>query len=229
MKRSREWVFLMVTSILTILILYIADQLLSLPYIAKAALKLCLISIFPLIFIYNTGENFVVDSFRHYFTKKRTMKHVMTSIGLGIGVFVVLILTYVIVNGYIDTQTLKYEMVNKYNIHSGNLVYYGLYLIFINSFLEEFFFRGYLFLNLKALGHRNLGNGFSAVLFSIYHIANFQNWFSLGVFILALVGLVVGGLIFNWLDDEEHTFFASWFVHMCADLAIVLIGFWIMK
>ena len=122
MKRSREWVFLMVTSILTILILYIADQLLSLPYIAKAALKLCLISIFPLIFIYNTGENFVVDSFRHYFTKKRTMKHVMTSIGLGIGVFVVLILTYVIVNGYIDTQTLKYEMVNKYNIHSGNLV-----------------------------------------------------------------------------------------------------------
>lgn len=64
----------------------------------------------------------------------------------------------------------------------------------------------------------------SSIAFSLYHISNFQNWFNIGVFILVSVGLFIGGMIFDYLDDRDNTFVNSWFVHICADLALVGIG-----
>jgi hypothetical protein len=37
----------------------------------------------------------------------------------------------------------------------------------------------------------------------------------------------MGGIIFDYLDDKENTFMNSWFVHICADVAIVVIGLYI--
>jgi membrane protease YdiL (CAAX protease family) len=75
------------------------------------------------------------------------------------------------------------------------------------------------------LGYKKTGYITSSLLFALYHIANFQNWFSPVLYILAIVGLFLGGTIFNFLDDKDNTFFNSWFVHICADLAIVFIGY----
>lgn len=151
------------------------------------------------------------------------------SVILGIAVFLTVMIAYLLVKQFIDLDTLVMEFEDKYKINQSNILYYGLYITFINSWLEEAFFRGFVFLNLKKLGFRKWGYMLSSLAFSTYHIANFQNWFSWQAFILAYIGLFIGGTIFNYLDDKPDTFLNSWFVHICADLAIIIIGFNIFK
>ena len=59
----------------------------------------------------------------------------------------------------------------------------------------------------------------------MYHIAMMIGWFSLYLFALILVGLFIGGFIFDWLDEKTGTLYPSWFVHMFANFAINTVGF----
>jgi membrane protease YdiL (CAAX protease family) len=123
-----------------------------------------------------------------------------------------------------NIEVLIFEFEEKYKINKLNIVYYGIYLALINSLLEEFFFRGFIFLSLKKIGMKRVAYLTSSIAFAIYHVGNFQNWFNIWVFVLATTGLFIGGMIFNYLDDHENTFLNSWYVHICADLALVGIG-----
>ena len=99
----------------------------------------------------------------------------------------------------------------------------ALYISFVNSLLEEFFFRGFAYLTLeKRVPHASL---FSAVAFAVYHTAMMLGWFPPAIFALALAGLTVGGMIFNWLNKYDGSIYTSWLVHMCANFAINTVGF----
>ena len=58
----------------------------------------------------------------------------------------------------------------------------------------------------------------------IYHVAIFRNWFSPPIFLLALFGLIVVGLLFSWMDARHHNFVNSWIAHALADSVIIIIG-----
>lgn len=226
---KKNLIYLIATSIFAIIVLYFFDQVMPLNYLSKIALKLALFTIFPVIYTMRTGENVLKSSIENIKASKFKPRRLNVGAILGVLIFVALIVTYIIMKHYIDSDQLVLEFQEKYKINKSNIVYYSFYFVFINSFLEEFFFRGFLFLNIKRLGLRKTAYVFSSLLFAVYHIANFQNWFSLPVFILALVGLFVGACIFNYLGDKQETFLNSWFVHICADLAIVLVGLYIFE
>jgi len=143
---------------------------------------------------------------------------------LGVSSFVIVILTFMFVKDYINIADIISELENKSKINPTNFILVGLYIIFINSFLEELFFRGFVFLNLYKLGHRKLGYIFSSLLFSLYHITIFQTWFNIYLTSLALVGLITIGLIFNYVDTKSQNFLNSWIIHILADCAIIAIG-----
>ena len=63
------------------------------------------------------------------------------------------------------------------------------------------------------------------MVFALYHIAMMTGWFSIWVFAIALLGLFLGGLIFNYLNEKSDNIYTSWFVHMSANFAINTIGF----
>jgi len=224
---KRNLIYLIVTSLFAIALLYFSDQVMVLNYLSKIALKTVLFVVFPITYIAQTGENVLKSSIFNRRINKPELRRRNLGAALGILVFIILIVAYIFMKPYIDTDQLILEFQEKYKINKSNLLYYSFYLVFINSFLEEFFFRGFLFLNIKKLGFRKTAYIFSSLLFAVYHIANFQNWFSAPVFVLALAGLFAGGCVFNYLDDQQETFLNSWFVHICADLAIVLIGFYV--
>lgn len=96
---------------------------------------------------------------------------------------------------------------------------------FVNSFLEEFFFRGFSFLSLKECLNRNLAYTFSSAMFALYHIAMTVGWFSLPVVLLALLGLYIGGIIFNYINERFNTIYLSWLIHMFANFATNTIGY----
>lgn len=219
--KNKRLIFIIVASMITIVLLYIVDQVLMLNYLTKVGVKFFLFALFPTIYILWTKENFLKESIKN---REKITKINLSTI-LGIVVFLVIIIVYIIVKQNIDIDVLIDEFESKYKINKNNIIFFGLYLAFINSLLEEFFFRGFIFLNLKKLNLKKLAYIISSTAFAIYHVANIQNWFSVGLFLFITVGLFIGGIIFNYLDDKQNTFLNSWFVHISADLAIVIIGF----
>lgn len=218
--KDKKALYIILGTLLTIILLYLSDQIFHLNYISKVIIKLVLFLAFPIIYILRTKQNFAKNVFKH--DKKRLS--VKLSYILGVLIFFVLIGVFVYIKQYMNIDVLIAEFEGKYKINKSNILYYGLYLTFINSFLEEFFFRGFIFLNLKHIGWKKTAYIFSSLAFSIYHVSNFQNWFNIWVFFVAIIGLFIGGIIFNLLDDKENTFINSWYVHICADLALVCIG-----
>lgn len=219
--KNKKMLYLILSTVIVVMLLYITDQVMSLSYNTKIIVKLMLFVSFPLVYTLMIKESVVKTSWINYRNKE---KKSMLSIVLGVLVFAIIIVAYIIMKPYIDTEVMVKEFQDKYKINESNVIYYSIYLVFVNSFLEEYFFRGFVFLHMKKLGFRKFAYFFSACAFAVYHIANFQNWMFIYAFILALIGLIVGGYIFNYLDDEQETFINSWFVHICADLAIALIG-----
>ena len=226
--KTKKLIYIIAASILTVAILYITDQVLMLSYNVKIMVKLVTFITFPIIYISTTKNNVVSDSIENAKKNFRKLKIKSISTVLGILLFMFLLGVYFIFKGFLDIDAIRMDFISKYKITKDSLLLYGLYMSFVNSLLEEFFFRGFIFLNLKKIGYRRIGYLASSLLFAIYHIANFQNWFSPLLYILAIAGLFIGGTIFNLLDDRDNTFFNSWFVHICADLAIVLIGYMIL-
>ena len=66
---------------------------------------------------------------------------------------------------------------------------------------------------------------FSSVLFAIYHVAIFATWFNVWLILLALLGLFIVGILFNWLNTKSNNFLNSWILHIMADIAVVSIGY----
>ncbi|SHI48370.1 CAAX protease self-immunity [Dethiosulfatibacter aminovorans DSM 17477] len=226
--KTKKLLYIITTSLLTIATLYITDQVLMLSYNTKIAVKLITFLTFPLIYIFVTKDNIIKGSIENAGRNFRKLKIKSISTILGLVLFLFLIGMFSIFKGFLDMESMRTDFADKYKITKDNLLFYGLYMSFVNSLLEEYFFRGFIFLNLKKIGYRKTGYVTSSIMFAIYHIANFQNWFSPLLYILAIAGLFVGGTIFNLLDDKDNTFFNSWFVHICADLAIVLMGYLIL-
>jgi len=62
-------------------------------------------------------------------------------------------------------------------------------------------------------------------LFAFYHVGMTISWFHPVIYVLAMIGLLSGGMIFNALNDRFGTIYSSWLVHMCANFAINTVGF----
>lgn len=99
-----------------------------------------------------------------------------------------------------------------------------IHIVVVNSFLEEFFFRGFLFRNLYLGGKKVYAYVFSSVLFALYHIGIFGSWFSPAMVCFCLAGLVVAGLFFCEVDRRCQNIYGGWLIHLGANVGINLIG-----
>ena len=62
-------------------------------------------------------------------------------------------------------------------------------------------------------------------MFAFYHVGMTSGWFNPIIYALSLIGLFVGGCIFNYLNEKCENIYTSWLVHMFANFAINTIGF----
>ena len=105
-----------------------------------------------------------------------------------------------------------------------NFIYAATYIALINSFLEEFFFRGYGFITLKRYSNRRYAYLSSSIAFASYHIGMLLEMFNIYVLIFLLISLIFGGCLFNYLNEKNNNIYSSWFVHMFTNFAINSIG-----
>lgn len=195
------------------------DAVLSPDYAVKSMLKIVLFLLLPGAFFWRDRQFTGGNLFR--FNKKG----LLLSLALGAGVYLFIVGAYFVIGPFFDFSNVTVTIQDRIGVNKDNFVFVALYISFINSLLEEFFFRGFGFLTLKKYASRRTAYLFSAGAFSLYHIAIMTNWFSPFLFVLLIAGLFGAGLLFNWLNEKNNNIYSSWMVHMCANFATNTIGF----
>ncbi|WP_342430924.1 CPBP family intramembrane glutamic endopeptidase [Neobacillus sp. FSL H8-0543] len=209
-------------SFISCLVLYGVEQILMADYFIKTGTKIVLFVGIPLLYFFILRRSIKENLFNFALTNKKDLK---LSIGFGLLAFSIIFIAFWILQDFIDLKSISSELQEKSNITPSIFLFVALYVTFGNSFLEEFFFRGFIFVGLYKQGMKKTAYIFSSLLFSVYHMAIFVTWFEFQILLLALLGLFVVGFLFNWLNRNSNSFINSWIVHLFADIAIIIIGF----
>lgn len=212
--KAYKWAW--IYGLLTVVLLYFMEQRWQLSYLTKTLIKLPLFTIIPWMLMKGLVKN----------TKGKHFKmHALKIVLLGmLTVILGVTIAYLVAKSWINIEVIRADILSRMHISTGQLLGAALYTTFINSFIEEYFFRKFLFLGSLSKGKRKTGYLMSSLLFSVYHVTIFLQWFNLPIMLLATSGLFIGGLIFAWFADKSESIIGSWMVHIAADAVIMVIG-----
>ena len=222
MKKKTTFIILAVT-VVCCSVMALVDGVISPGYAVKSAVKIAMFMLIPLIASRIDRRVLYLPLLR---PKK---KGLLFAALLGIAVYGVIVGAYFLLSPFFDFSKIAGALTENAGVTAENFLYVSLYISFVNSFLEEFFFRGFIFQNLKNHGGRVAAYLISAISFSLYHVAMMIGWFSLPLFLLVMAGLLLGGFILNRLNERLDTIYGSWLTHMFANFAINTVGFMLLK
>lgn len=199
-------------------VMAVVDGVIQPGYAVKSLVKLLLFLGLPLWWSRRTGI-----SLRPLFAWPR--QGLGLAVCTGIGVFAVILGGFFLTRNLFDFSGLTAALTAGTGVRRENFLWVALYISFVNSLLEEFFFRGFGFLLLRRFLPRTRALGLSCLAFALYHVAMTLGWYGLPVLLLTLAGLAAGGWIFCRLDEYSGSLWLSWVVHLGANLATNAIGF----
>lgn len=218
-KKNKNIVFIILIIILGCTVMAITDSVIKPNYFIKSIIKIVFFLIIPLVFIIKSK---VINLKKMLLPVKRNL---FISLILGISIYIAIVIGYLITKNFYDYTSITNLLTNNSGITRNNFIFVATYISLCNSLLEEFFFRGFAFFAIKKYLGKKAAYLFSSVFFAVYHIAIMDGWFSIIIFVFIMIALVVGGCIFNYLDDKNENIYNSWMAHMFANFAINTIGF----
>lgn len=205
--------------IIACIIMGFVDAVLQPGYAAKSAIKIILFLGLPILYSLINKDKAL----------KKTMipdkKGIRLALLLGVFVYIVVLGAYLIFRNVFDFSALTTSLTAQTGVNKSNFIFTAIYISFVNSLLEEFFFRGFAFITLSKHGSKKLAYIFSSIIFSLYHIAMMIGWFGIPVLLITVAGLFAGGMIFNKFDEKSEAIYLSWLIHMFANFATNTIGF----
>lgn len=216
-KRIRTAVVL---TVISCAVMAVVDGVISPPYAVKSAVKLVFFVGVPLIYMVKTDDS----APRRFFVPCRERSPYIAAGAIGIAVYALIVGGYFVLRGVFDFSAVTESLAGGEGVTRDNFIFVALYISFINSFCEEFMFRGFAFGVMRGRVPRLAAYAFSSAAFALYHIAIMSGWFSPLLFALLLAGLFAGGVIFDLFDDRFGTVYPSWIIHICANLGINTVG-----
>jgi membrane protease YdiL (CAAX protease family) len=103
----------------------------------------------------------------------------------------------------------------------------GIGYALVHSLFEEYYWRWFVFGNLKTLLRLPLAIAISSLGFAAHHVlvlANYFGWWSPWTYLCSL-GVATGGAIWAWLYHRHQTLFGPWISHGLVDAVIFVIGY----
>jgi membrane protease YdiL (CAAX protease family) len=213
--------YVVFSSLLACIILYFVEQVLVVNYVVKTAIKVLFFILIPYLYMKLIKKQPFSKSINYKNIEKH---HLKLGFLFGILSFLIILIAYYVLRDIINLQGISEDLQNKSKITASSFIFVGFYITLGNSFIEEYFFRGFIFLNLYELKSKKFAYIYSSLLFGVYHIGIFKTWFNVKLVGLALIGLISIGFVFNYLDTKSKNFVNSWIVHILADSAIIIIG-----
>lgn len=188
-------------------------------YLWKSGIKIALFLLLPL--LYRRWD----PAFRPLSLFRTAGKHAALAATVGVGLYGLIVGGYFALRSVLDFSGVAGTLTAQTGVSGSNFLFVALYISFVNSLLEEYFFRGFGFLYLKTKIGRKMAYGAGAALFAGYHAAMMLGWYDLPTFALMLAGLFAGGLLFSFADEKTDSILLSWLIHMFANFAINTVGF----
>lgn len=217
---NKKNIFIAISLLVFSILVCLIDAVLKPNYFVKIPIKIIFFLALPMSFFLINKKEF--KHFKELF--KFSKNNIWNSLILGLIVFIVIMGGYYLTRNIIDFSNVTSNLTEGMGITKNNFIFVAFYISLMNSFLEEFFFRGYGFITLKKYSNRKLAYLYSSVIFAIYHIGMLIGMFNIWALLLLLGGLIIGGCIFNYLNEINNNIYSSWFVHMFANFAINTIG-----
>ena len=205
--------------IIVCIVMGIVDAVIQPGYAIKSAIKIIMFLLIPIVY------GLFLKEFNIKNLMKPDKKGLCIALCLGFVIYGVVLGAYWIFKDVFDFSALTGSLNETTGVNKSNFIWVAIYISFVNSLLEEFFFRGFSFITLKKLTSRRFAYVFSSMVFALYHIAIMIGWFGLPVILISLVGLFIGGMIFNRFDEKSENIYLSWLIHMFANFATNTIGF----
>ncbi len=218
-KNCKKSLWLIIMVIICCIAMAVIEVLIEPAYFVKSALKILFFLFIPIVFLKFQKEKVFADSFG------LNKKSVVRLSALGIIIYAIIMLAYLLTKGIFSYPALVNSLSADQNVAQNSFIWVALYISFCNSLLEEFLFRFVAFIKLSEYTTKNIAYIFSSCLFALYHVAMIGTSFPFPLLILALVGLAIGGAIFNYVDDKSKNIYNSWIIHMFADFAIMTIWY----
>jgi len=106
---------------------------------------------------------------------------------------------------------------------------FAVFLSVAHAWLEEFYWRWFVYGQLRRLVSQPLAHGLAAAGFASHHIVILSQFFPLpwGAAFGVCVGL--GGLAWSLLLERHRSLTAPWFSHMIIDFAAMAVAWWILN
>lgn len=216
---KKQGIIIILITIFACLCMGIVDAVIQPGYFIKSVFKLVLFLGLPLIYTCFNKDFDIKSLFKLH------KNGLFTALGMGIILYGVVLGAFFLFRNIFDFSKLTTSLTSSTGVNKNNFIFVAIYISFINSFLEEFFFRGFAFLKLKNQIPKKWAYSISALLFALYHIAMMIGWFDFLVVLLAIIGLFIGGIIFNFFNEKYNNIYLSWIIHMFTNFATNTIGF----
>lgn len=218
MKETKKHaLFIILSVIFGCALMSVVDGVLSPSYPIKSLIKLIVFGAIPFVLCKAQGVR-LGDVLR---PQKRGL---LISLGIGVAIYAFILAAYFLLRDVFDFSAVTKSLTSDEGVTKDNFIFVALYISFCNSFLEEFFFRGFAFLTLSKYLPRGAAYAFSAAAFAVYHVAIMSGWFGPLLFGLLMLGLFAGGIIFNFVDEKTRDIFPSYIVHAFSNLATNTVG-----
>lgn len=106
----------------------------------------------------------------------------------------------------------------------NHFLIFAVFLSVIHSLIEEVYWRGFVFGNLRRLIPTGWAHLAAGVAFSAHHIVVLSQFFSIELAWFLGMSVGVGGLLWTWLFTRQGSLLGAWVSHMVVDFGIMAIG-----
>lgn len=214
-QSGKIWIAGLVLAAAALTVVFLTEQIIKPGYWIKSAVKVASFGGAVLVYVLLCKKKLYDVINLH---KPKSIRKLLVCIAM---FFVGIIVLFLIFRSRIDLASIRQSLVTKEGLTRKNCFFVFAYIIIVNSFLEEAFFRGFLS---GIIPNKKAGFTVSALLFSLYHIGIIGNWFHPLILILCIVGLAAVGLFLQFLSERYRSVAAGWIVHASANVAINTIG-----
>lgn len=106
-----------------------------------------------------------------------------------------------------------------------HFVLFALYVTFVHSALEEYYWRWFVFGSLERKIRPWLAHAIAGVAFGGHHLVILMQFFPFGLAAFFTSCVVIGGVIWTWLYARQGSVLGCWLSHLCVDAFLMILGY----
>ena len=214
-------VLLVLLVCLSFVVYFVFIRLLEPAYVIKAAGKILLFVLIPAVYQRISDVPVLRPWVRTFWPRKLNWRQLAFSVAGGL---LLLGLVHILagpINQLFKIEQAVQDVAQRNNSSVLTLIAAFIYIPLINAFAEEAFFRGFINLELGRIESFGKGSTIAALLFAVYHLTLFRDWFSFPILVLVLGSLFMASLYLNALTARDQSILRAWILHAFVNVAIL--------